>query len=1683
MNNALSRSKSAFFHPSSSQTTSTPASRYNKPHPPLPNVQDTPASSPSTSFSTIPFTCPTPCALHDHSYHSRSSNPAAPASSSGTVRSARSIFFESRRNKKSKVALDDDETYCVLSEEGVEILARSPEEEEYDETMVSSKHDHSRSFSKSSKALKRTPSLSNLLKTPSRLSLRKMPSKMKIFTDTPSSAKSNSTMAETSFSHNAEVPPIPAMLPEYHPAANTPTSNKSSRSSKSFLRRAVFRDKVDKLASKPTVALHDVSEHPLPGTVASRVRAMEDTYRRSLIVESEHTINAVSSIEVMRSASVPLLCRPDEEPVSCKLPSAKFHRNKWLDRLNIGKSSTSKRKTRLEIPNIENSPGLVEKVEKELKHRTREEQTVHEPLIEVEQALAKPTLRVQIDAPTEQDETNRASSVYPSPAATPIYEAPPFFDRLSLAVSPQFVGANHNHTFTFGTRLSATSYFGSTEPSAAVGLGGNQALVASSPLSGDLHISHSPARNGAAVVDALNASFRARETLYGPDEGDITGRFSIFSYEEKEKVNNDRPKSDPIPLKNIAQATNELRNLLESFEDTFAYDVASINTSMAPGTKHSYFASPAPPSRTLSPRKAGDEIPDDLQDLIDGAVQLDEVLRVSAEGHSKIDRPIFGASSFEGHASTAQEAIQAMDAYGSNIPQIVETATATFEWVAAPTIQIENEGIRRASSDIERRDSFAYSTSSTRSSMDGFNDQPIYEDGAGPRPSFDSGRSSFDEPLDERSYQLSAKQQKYLSSCSGVSNRSSLRDYLAMERPGLGERMLQEVDEDVALDPISDPHLLNAQRASFASTLSSSGRTNRDSCLSSIGHFQTARTSNLPFRFSSASESDGTGSIAHSPTPANGIRRALNRHSLDCERGDQSRLSLDFSFDGHGSPTRRSNVGSHPSSPVSDLGRKANESTSSNLPSLSIMRKSAALVTATSNAFVKQSTQSSLFSLSSVNSSPCPRPPRRKLLMLTGNRLPRAPPAAPVFASPPQANNQLQAPHLAAKVRPSMSPQQGRVRRLKDSWEAKMSPKKDEQRTAASGPSPRYVRPLPGTFENKFTVPRPQLLSNLALREAIIPPDTPPPSSPSASELSFGSTSRSSHEYTRGNGVQGRLASFGRRRGRSHQRQSSQLSKHSVIAEPIQEEVTATITLETIKSESPCSDHIATSPLAEQEYSDYTNAYEVLDSYLEDLDDLPPGDPSPAPKAVSPLVIRKTRSQTSITSERSLHLGLDAFQAKSQQVIKSRKSASRPQVQPLVQKDEIKRDPVIIAGEVESHWEALEATSQLKWTRFCHEAILELQKSRTLFPDTDATLDIYSSPISSSNSSITSSIYASPLIQAFSTPGSACAPDLTSPDHQSAIVSFILDSRARYKSDYDDGSIDMPSTPELSPDRSDGLVLQANGTSEITVPSPMHMKRLSYRPNQAKRTSYQPKSLMLVQKHLSNSSTTLLTASKEAVQAVEEAKKVREPAPVRPVLQDRMNEPALPKSKKGYKPRAAAAAPSSPKQEKGALAAVRKAEPIVRPLTPGKRIRAIAKNRNVQVYADEVLKDSHSGETKQALNARQAVNSFLPGRKLSQRRNDAFTAARRKLEGVGSPGEQSDRSSGASSTEATEVYKTGLENFASMPSSKIVTKGTVLEAGGSIDAKDTGTSGVFGLKSRPRPPSRRIAAGLVRNMR
>lgn len=224
---------------------------------------------------------------------------------------------------------------------------------------------------------------------------------------------------------------------------------------------------------------------------------------------------------------------------------------------------------------------------------------------------------------------------------------------------------------------------------------------------------------------------------------------------------------------------------MESFEDTFAYDAASINTSIAPGTKQSYFASPAQVSRKPTPRKQAEEIPDDLQDLIDGVILLDEVLRMTEEGHTVSDRPLSGVSSFEGNATTAQDALKALAATSNeSATDTFNTALATFEWVAAPSIRVEAESMP---SDHDKRDSISFSTNSSRSSMEGFNDhESLHLDGSEPRPSFDSGRSSFDEPLEDASFRQGSKHQRYLSSRSGVSNRSSLRDYLAMERPGVG---------------------------------------------------------------------------------------------------------------------------------------------------------------------------------------------------------------------------------------------------------------------------------------------------------------------------------------------------------------------------------------------------------------------------------------------------------------------------------------------------------------------------------------------------------------------------------------------------------------------------------------------------------------------------------------------------------------------------------------------------------------------------------------------------------------------------------------------------------------------------------------------------------------------------------
>ena len=268
------------------------------------------------------------------------------------------------------------------------------------------------------------------------------------------------------------------------------------------------------------------------------------------------------------------------------------------------------------------------------------------------------------------------------------------------------------------------------------------------------------------------------------------------------------------------------------------------------------------------------------------------------------------------------------------------------------------------------------------------------------------------------------------------------------------------------------------------------------------------------------------------------------------------------------------------------------------------------------------------------------------------------------------------------------------------------------------------------------------------------------------------------------------------------------------------------------------------------------------------------------------------------------------------------------------------------------------------------------------------------------------------------TPGS---PLLTSPAHTTAIVSILLDSQARYRSHapvYEHalidgrGSPDVPNTPELSPDSSLEVIrYDSRRGSEVTPPSPTPQSRLASS-NHSKRPSYQPRSLVLVEKHLSavKQNTTIL--------AVKDGNKAIAAAAAEPV------QAVVKKSTKGWKPRAL---PVTQQNQEGKARSPVKKPTSIRPiLTPGRKVRSTASSSNnnnkraMTVYSDEIV--SALSET-----GRNPTNSFLLGRTLSTRRRDAFTAARRKLEGIGAPEEQNSGSSGTSENDDTAVITKGLK--------------------------------------------------------
>ena len=330
----------------------------------------------------------------------------------------------------------------------------------------------------------------------------------------------------------------------------------------------------------------------------------------------------------------------------------------------------------------------------------------------------------------------------------------------------------------------------------------------------------------------------------------------------------------------------ELANLLIDYGDGSDADTLGGSQSSSLAAKASVVDVPA------------DEMPDDLQDLIDGvtlptsdktqssALSAEELLSLHRLSFAEDDET---ASSFEGDVSSATTAaalaLQSM--LRGPAPAVALRAAAAYEEEAAGRSSFE--------------------TSSVRSSLDDA------------RPSYETKRTSFDSD----DYRVEE------SRCNN-SQRSSFQDYLALGRPSVGDRMMNEVNFAVPLQPIAGSPSPQSQR-----TMSTYDR-----------------------RTSASMSSDD-----HGPPPAHMPRSARN-----------SFVSL-------------SSVASLGSSPCPTNKRKIRNSMKRYS---SVDSSSSCEVEVPTTRPLQYPQRDSLLSISSVASSPCPMP-KRRVPMLTGKRLPRPP--------------------------------------------------------------------------------------------------------------------------------------------------------------------------------------------------------------------------------------------------------------------------------------------------------------------------------------------------------------------------------------------------------------------------------------------------------------------------------------------------------------------------------------------------------------------------------------------------------------------------------------------------------------------------------------------------------------------
>ncbi|GAA5911075.1 hypothetical protein JCM5296_002453 [Sporobolomyces johnsonii] len=458
--------------------------------------------------------------------------------------------------------------------------------------------------------------------------------------------------------------------------------------------------------------------------------------------------------------------------------------------------------------------------------------------------------------------------------------------------------------------------------------------------------------------------------------------------------------------------------------------------------------------------------------------------------------------------------------------------------------------------------------------------------------------------------------------------RDSVREALEVGRPSAGDRMFDRVDSAVALyalldgpSPPPSPEQVRHQRPSIVAASFA------------IGHFRTDSIVS-----SSEGSTESGFSIMNSPTPlplsGRPVRQSLARYSQD-------------HFPVY-RPSHRPRPRSEESSGSSDQDHQSNEPTSLTLA---------------------QSSHSTNLSISSITSSPCPVP-RRRVPMLTRQR---APPLQPAFRFPPN----KPAVDEAKRTSPFK-----RVFNPLEAFRAKKSglaSSEDDSsgeimaERAKLSTSPRFVRPLKPSRPGQ-PIPQPRLLETEDLDNALIPPDTPPPSSPSVSDGERRSFTTSD---SRPSSVEVEALFPTRSRGSrttGHRRQTSRSS--SIIQSTIVEE-----------AESPVS-----SPTAGVEMAVYRQ--------LQPL--------SPIQEPSSPC-IDEAVSIPPIQFEANLFAADFVLPP-----------LEYPVDSAIQVDDEESEDGVDFTAETN-----LEVTH--KYVHFTYEAETEIRRSQTLWPDTDASLEALAS--------------------------------------------------------------------------------------------------------------------------------------------------------------------------------------------------------------------------------------------------------------------------------------------------------------------------------------------------------------------